>query len=240
MTSFSDWVASIPFFNSAPPATQSPLLVTQSPIPATSAAPAIPKLADAIKAVAPNVDAQRWADTLFPFMVSSGITTPKRIAAFLGQVAEESARFSVLTENLNYSAVALRNSWPSHFDNDDANDYARQPERIANRAYADRMGNGDEVSGDGWRYRGAGLIQLTGKDNQSKFAAACGVSGDVGDYLRTGKGAAQSACWYWSTNNLSALADGWQITELTKRVNGGTNGLTDRINMSNAALKALG
>lgn len=230
MTSFLDWVSSVPS-------------MFQTQIPATPVAPpvpSIPKLADAIKAAcAASVNPNDWAEALSPFMVSSGITTPKRIAAFLGQVAQESARLSVVTENLNYSAAGLLSTFGTHFTAADATAYARQPEKIANRAYADRMGNGDEASGDGWRYRGAGLIQLTGKDNQSKFAAACGVSGDVGDYLRTNKGAAQSACWFWTTNGLNPLADGWQITNLTKRVNGGTASANDRINYSNAVLKCL-
>lgn len=230
MTSFLDWISSVPS-------------MFQTQIPATPAAPpvpSIPKLADAIGAVcAASVNPNDWAEALSPFMVSSGITTPRRIAAFLGQVAEESARLSVVTENLNYGAAGLLSTFRTHFTADDAAAYARQPERIANRAYADRMGNGDEASGDGWRYRGAGLIQLTGKDNQLKFAAACGVSGDIGDYLRTMKGASQSACWFWTVKSLNSFADGWEITNITKRVNGGTNGLTGRINYSNAALRVL-
>lgn len=200
----------------------------------------IPKLADAIGAVChASVNSEDWADAISPFMVSSGITTPHRIAAFLGQLAVESAGFSVMSENLNYSAEGLRATFPTHFSGADAASYTRQPEKIANRAYCNRLGNGNEASGDGWRYRGAGLIQLTGKDSQTKFAATCAVSGDVGDYLRTARGAAQSACWYWATNNLNAFADGWQITEISHRVNGGSAGLSDRINLSNKALAAL-
>lgn len=201
----------------------------------------IPGLADAIEAVSRSiVHPQDWADALTPFMVASGITTPNRIAAFLGQVAVESAGFTVLTENLSYSAERLTAVWPNRFPNVlAAQPYARNPERLANRTYASRLGNGNEASGDGWTFRGAGLIQLTGRENQEAFAKACGITGDVGGYLRTLKGAAQSACWFWSTRGLNTLADGWQITAISKKVNGGTTGLSDRINLSTKAKAAL-
>lgn len=221
MTGFSDWVAAMPFFN---------------------APDAFAKLGDALKAVAPNMTSAQvsaWCGVLVPPM-RVGFMTPKRIAAALGQMSVESAAFSAVSENLNYSAVALHASWPDHFSFADAGTYARQPERIANRAYANRMGNGDEASGDGWRYRGAGLIQLTGKTNQEAFATAAGLPVEtVGDYLRTAKGAAESAVWFLERVGALALADGWQLTVLSRAVNGGNNGLADRIRLSNAALKAL-
>lgn len=202
----------------------------------------VPHLADAIKAVAPSstIHPQDWADALTPFMVSSGITTPHRIAAFVGQVSRESAGFSTLTENLNYTTAArLAAVWPTHFNLLIAGAYVGNPQKIANRAYADRMGNGDEASGDGWTYRGAGLIQLTGKANQTEFATDCHIVGDIGDYLRTLKGASQSACWFWAKHGLNALADVWAITHITQLVNGGISDATNRVNLSNAAMKVF-
>lgn len=225
----------------SPPAQPSPVPTVAPVLIRDPVASKLPKLADGIAAVgADSVHPQDWADALEPFMVASGIVTPKRIAAFLGQVAQESAGLSVISENLNYGAARLTQVWPSRFPSiAAATPYARNPEALANRVYASRLGNGDERSGDGWRYRGAGLIQLTGKENQTKFAAACGVSGDVGAYLRTLKGAAQSACWFWTTRNLNHLADSWSITVITQVVNGGTGSAPDRINLSNEALQAM-
>ena len=201
------------------------------------------KLPAGLRAVAPaKTDAMvtAWCAVLVPPMQAARFNTPKRIAAALGQMSVESAGFSSVSENLNYSAAALHAAWPDHFSFADAGAYARQPERIANRAYANRMGNGDEASGDGWRYRGAGLIQLTGRDNQAAFAEYVGMPVEaIGDYLRTAKGAAESAIWFLVRVGAIALADGWQLTVLSRAVNGGNNGLSDRIERSNAALKAL-
>lgn len=212
-------------------------------IPPAIAADTFAKLPDALKAVAPEmtpVSVAAWSGVLVPPMQAAGFNTPKRIAAALGQMSEESAAFSSVSENLNYSAAALRAEWPDHFSLADAATYARQPERIANRAYANRRGNGDEASGDGWLYRGAGLIQLTGKTNQQNFATAAGLPfKTIGDYLRTAKGAAESAVWFLDSVGALALADGWQLTVLSRAVNGGNNGLASRIALSNAALKAL-
>lgn len=201
----------------------------------------IPHLTDAIRAVAPSskVHPQDWADALEPFMVSSGITTSRRVAAFVGQVSRESEGFSVLTESLNYSAARLVEVWPSHFSAATAEIYANHAVSIANHVYANRMGNGNEASGDGWKYRGAGLIQLTGKANQTEFAVDCHIQGDIGDFLRTMRGAAESACWFWSKNGLNNLADAWSITQITGRVNGGIADATNRVNLSNAAMKVF-
>jgi putative chitinase len=215
--------------------------------PFTPAIPPTPdvftKLPAALRAVAPTKTSTMitaWCAVLDPPLRESGFTTSRRIAAALGQMAVESAGFSSVSENLNYSAAALRSSWPSHFTMSDATAYARQPERIANRAYANRMGNGDEASGDGWRYRGAGLIQLTGRENHEAFAAAAGLPAEtIGDYLRTAKGAAESAVWFLVRANALALADGWELVALSRAVNGGNNGLTERVDLSNAAFKAL-
>jgi putative chitinase len=194
----------------------------------------------AITAVAPHADVAKWASALAPFMTAGGITTPRRIAAFVGQVAWESTQFTQIEENLNYSAERLMTVWPTRFPTDESSKVcAHNPERLANLVYANRMGNGNYTTGDGYRFRGAGLIQLTGKDNQTKFAAAAKQApATVGDYLRTSRGAAQSAVWFWQTKGLNRPADLWLLTQLTSMINGGTDGLSQRIAFCNAALKA--
>jgi len=162
------------------------------------------------------------------------IDTPQRMAAFLAQCAHESGEFTALKENLNYKAVTLRKIFPKYFPTDEiANQYASMPNKqqaIANKVYANRMGNGDEASGDGYRYCGRGLIQLTGKENYSWFAASLEIPvEEASQYLETFEGACQSACWFWETNKLNQWADKGDILTLTKRINGGTIGLEDRI-----------
>jgi putative chitinase len=134
-------------------------------------------------------------------------------------------------ENLNYGAKGLRGTFPKYFPTDEmALAYERQPEKIANRVYASRMGNGDETSGDGFKYRGRGLIQLTGCNNYTSFATDMGMSMEEAiDYLETYEGAAMSAAWFWWKNNLNQWADQEDMLTLTKRINGGTIGLQDRI-----------
>lgn len=161
------------------------------------------------------------------------INTPLRMSHFLSQCAHESANFSIFKENLNYSADALLRVFPKYFkDKATADAYARQPEKIANRVYANRMGNGDEASGDGWKYRGRGAIQLTGKNNYAAFDKF--VDDDIlanPDLVAT-KYAVTSAAFWWSNNGLNAVADkgatNADVTAVTKRVNGGTHGLADR------------
>jgi putative chitinase len=172
------------------------------------------------------------------------INTPKRIAAFVAQCAHESGNFMVLKENLNYKPATLRRIFPKYFPTDElANEYCSRPNRqeaIANRVYASRMGNGDESSGDGWRFCGRGLIQLTGRSNYQSFADSLEMNiNDVPAYLGTFEGAAQSACWFWETNKLNQWADGGDILTLTKRINGGTIGLNDRIKHYNHALSIM-
>lgn len=158
-----------------------------------------------------------------------GIITKDRLAAFLAQCGHESNNFNTLKENLNYSASALKRVWPRHFNDENAEEYHRQPEKIANRAYRNRMGNGDEASGDGWKHRGRGAIQLTGYNNYSKFASDIDITvDDAVKYLETFDGAIESAAWYWHNNGLNALADDRNNTAMTKRINGGTHGLKDR------------
>jgi putative chitinase len=158
------------------------------------------------------------------------ITTTERVAAFLAQCGHESADFTVLKENLNYSAEGLSKVFPKRFPTvAAAQPYNRNPEKIANKIYSDRMGNGPEASGEGFKFRGRGAIQLTGKENYTKFANSINQSLDEAvAYTETLAGAIESACWFWSTNKLNALADATDIVALTKRINGGTIGLEDR------------
>lgn len=170
------------------------------------------------------------------------INTPQRVAAFVAQCAHESAGFKFLKENLNYRAASLRKVFPKYFPDDAiAARYAGKPEMIANRVYGGRMGNGPEESGDGFRYCGRGLIQLTGKINYNNFAMSIETPvEEIPDYLQTFEGAVQSACWFWETNNLNKWADSGDIKELTRRINGGYIGLEDRIKHYNHALHVLG
>lgn len=162
------------------------------------------------------------------------INTVERVAAFLAQCGHESAEFTVLTENLNYSSDALKKIWPKHFSDVDVAQYHRNPQAIANRAYRNRMGNGDEQSGDGWKFRGRGAIQLTGKSNYQAFADTIGYSLDEAvAYTETLQGAIESAAWFWWRNNLNTFADAQDIVGMTKKINGGTIGLTDRQNHYN-------
>ena len=165
----------------------------------------------------------------------------KRIAAFIAQLAHESGGFNFTSENLNYSADGLRRVFPRYFPTDElAKQYARKPEKIANRVYANRMKNGDEASGDGYKFRGRGLIQLTGRDNYTRFAAALDMTLDETiSYLETPNGAVVSAGWFWDNNKLNAYCDRDDFIGLTKRINGGTIGLEDRLHHYKLALLKL-
>jgi putative chitinase len=190
----------------------------------------------------PYID--HWHTALEQLFPDYEINTPKRIAAFVAQCAHESAGFTALVENLNYRWQSLRRVFPKYFPNDQiAQDYASRPnkqEAIANRIYASRMGNGPEESGDGFRFRGRGLIQLTGRHNYTWFAASLEISPEEAtEYLMTFEGAAQSACWFWETNKLNQWADAGDIVTLTKRINGGTIGLDDRIKHYEHALHVM-
>jgi putative chitinase len=185
---------------------------------------------------------EKYYDGLVKAMEEFEINTPLRIAAFLAQVAHESGNFRAVHENLNYKAEGLQKIFHKYFpDEETANEYARQPEKIANRVYANRMGNGDEASGDGWRYCGRGLIQLTGKANYT----ACGedLKEDLHEnpeYLETPEGAARSAAWFWNSRDLNDLADEKNIKEITKKINGGYIGLEEREKNYEHALSVLG
>jgi putative chitinase len=173
--------------------------------------------------------AEKWAIPLQFVCDKFEINTPERIAGFLAQVGHESGGLRFTVENLNYRADALTRVWPSRFPPGVAESYAMQPERIANRAYADRMGNGNEASGEGWAYRGRGLIQLTGKDAYAAFSLAADNEALLKpDLVAETELAALSAGWFWSGNGLNALADAKDIVGMTVRVNGGANGLDDR------------
>lgn len=186
-----------------------------------------------------------WFHALNEILPEYEINTPQRVAAFLAQCAHESGGFTALKENLNYKAASLRKVFPKYFPDDaTANHYASLPnkqEAIANRVYASRMGNGDEHSGDGYRYCGRGLIQLTGKDNYTWFAASLEIPvEEAAEYLQTFEGAVQSACWFWETNNLNTQADAGDIKLMTKKINGGYIGLEDRIKHYEHALHVFG
>lgn len=183
-----------------------------------------------------------WFKALSEILPEYDINTPKRVAAFLAQCAHESGGFIFLKENLNYKAASLRKVFPKYFPDDaTAAAYANKPEKIANRVYANRMGNGDEASGDGFRYCGRGLIQLTGKDNYTFFAGSLGIPvEEASEYLQTFEGAVQSACFFWEQNNLNQWADKGDILTLTKRINGGTIGLEDRQKHYEHALHIFG
>lgn len=176
-------------------------------------------------------------------MIRWDITTNSRIAAFLAQAAHESAELTQLEENLNYSAEALLRVWPSRFTPDQAAACARKPESIANRVYSNRLGNGPPESGDGWRYRGRGIFQLTGRANYSTCSIA--IAGDVDtlilnpELLATPEYACESAGWFWSSRGLSELADRGGFEDITRRINGGLNGYQDRCAYLNRAVEVL-
>ena len=198
---------------------------------------------DQLKQIIPkNPYVEHWYNALSKLLPDYGIDTPARMAAFLAQCAHESGDFKFIKENLNYRAASLRKTFGKYFPTDEiAQQYANKPEKIANRVYANRMGNGPEESGDGYRYCGRGLIQLTGKENYFWFAASLQITPEeASEYMETFEGAAQSACWFWETNNLNQWADAKDILTLTKRINGGTIGLEDRKRHFEHALHIFG
>lgn len=161
----------------------------------------------------------------------NNINTPIRIAYFMSQVAAESVGFLLVEENLNYSAKALLETWSTRFTSETASQYAHQPEKIANYVYANRMGNGDEASGDGWNFRGRGLIQITGRTNYTNMSGYLNnqLILDTPEIVATdSKLAAESAGWFWSAHNLNQYADAGDFIGLTKAINGGLNGLAAR------------
>ena len=167
------------------------------------------------------------------------IVGTKRIAAFIAQVGHESGHLTRLVENLNYTADALRMTWPSRFDAGLASATARKPEQIANIAYGKRMGN--TAPGDGWKYRGRGLIQITGKNNYRACGEALGLDLIAQpELLEKPQHACASAAWFWATNGLNTLADAGNFDGITQRLNGGQTGAPDRQTLYAWALKVLG
>jgi putative chitinase len=200
--------------------------------------------------IAPSIGASAtvYVGALNAAMSRYCIGTPQRAAHFLAQVVHESGELACMREDLNYSAAALRRTWPMRFASIEiAQLYSRQPEKIANCVYANRMGNGDEKSGDGWRYRGAGWIQLTGRDNHREVAGELAVIGDVGAWLGTVQGAALSAAWFWwkrgcnrhaDAGNVDAISDLINIGHLTGRV-GDSVGYDKRLSLTRHCLAVL-
>lgn len=191
---------------------------------------------------AANIDgalAMKWAEPLTAAMDMFAIVTPIRRAHFIAQIGHESGSFARLVENLNYSAEGLLRTWPSRFDKATASAAARNPERIANIVYGGRMGNTDP--GDGWKYRGRGLIQLTGRENYRRAANATGLELLVHPELleHTGE-AATVAAWYWADRGLNPLADAGKLEAITRKINGGVNGLVDRQERYLVAARVLG
>ena len=198
---------------------------------------------DQLKQMVPGIPyAEHWHEALEQLLPDYEINTPQRIAAFIAQCAHESGGFRFVKENLNYKAASLRKIFGKYFPDDAiAAAYANRPEMIANRVYGGRMGNGPEASGEGYKYCGRGLLQLTGKENYSWFAASLEIGPEeAAEYLETFEGAAQSACWFWETNNLNVEADAGDIKKMTKKINGGYIGLEDRIKHYEHALHIMG
>ena len=188
-------------------------------------------------------DWKEWYDAMCEILPLWEVDTVERVAGFIAQCGHESGGFRVLSENLNYSAKALNTIFPKYFRRAgrDANEYHRQPEKIANVIYANRMDNGDADSGDGWRFRGGGILQLTGRYNYTQFAKAVDMTPEEAvDYVRTKKGAIDSACWFWDTNNINKWCDDMDVVGATKRINGGTIGLDDRKKHYLHAMDVLG
>jgi putative chitinase len=187
-----------------------------------------------------GIDAAKWYTPLIDMFARYNINTIQRQASFIGQCQHESENFTKLEEGLNYSATRLMAVWPSRFPSlDVANQYANNPEKLANKVYAGRMGNTQD--GDGWAYHGRGLIQLTGRDNYKNCGAAVGMDLiNHPELLMQPNGASLSAGWFWNKHGLNDLADARDYETMTKRINGGTLGLDDRIAKINKALEILG
>ena len=176
-------------------------------------------------------DWKDWYEAMCEILPLWEVNTIERVAGFIAQCGHESGGFRVLSENLNYSAKALNTIFPKYFKRAgrEANEYHRQPEKIANVIYANRMDNGDASSGDGWTFRGGGILQLTGRYNYTEFGKAVEKTPEEAvEYVRTKAGALDSACWFWDTNNINKYCDNQDIVGMTKRINGGTIGLDDR------------
>lgn len=184
-----------------------------------------------------------WYQPLVDILPEYGIVTVSRVAGWLSQTGHESMDFRTLQENLNYSASGLMRTFPRYFPNEAvANSYHRQPMKIANRAYANRMGNGPESSGDGWNFRGRGILQITGKDNYRRCSLALygnEILLEQPDLLLEPDGSIRSACWYWNSRNINNDADNNDVRAMTLKINGGYHGLDDRTNRFNRCMDVL-
>lgn len=241
---FSGHVTPVTLIAPAPSAVLAPVVPAPRADPAP-AAPSIPGLEAALRAAAPGASAGIWIPALTGPMIAAGMTTPKRVSAFLGRcVAEAGNNFAELSENDNYThADRLVVVFPREFANVAiAAPYVGNPEKIANRCYAGKLGNGDEASGDGWAFRGGGLLQLTGRNTITAFGKTIGMTAEAAAvFLRTPPGAAAGACWYWATRNLNNAADSWSLGLVTLKVNGtAMEGYAVATAASNAALAAMG
>ena len=194
-----------------------------------------------------NKEVDAWYEALVAVMPKYGINTERRAAHFISQCAHESNNFRSLQENLNYSEKALKAVFGRYFgDAPKANaaEYARNPEKIANRVYFDKyrkykMGNTNE--GDGWLFRGRGLKQLTGRENYTKFGASVNMTAEeAAEYVATPAGAVESACWFWNAKNLNNIADTDDVTKMTKIINGGNIGLESRQTRYKKAMEVFG
>lgn len=188
------------------------------------------------KMIPTNSSANEWYPIAVDFFEKYNIDTTNRIAGFMAQCGHESSDFKNLEENLNYSIDNLLRVFPRYFGKgkEDPKEYARNPEKLANYVYMDANRSksgalGNTQAGDGWRFRGGGIKQLTGRNNYAAFAKGVGMTTEeAGDYVRTKKGAFESACWFWKTNGIAKYADADDIVGMSKRINGGDIGLADR------------
>lgn len=195
-----------------------------------------------------NKETEEWYEAALTLFEEYEINTPLRIAGFMAQCAHESADFTRLEENLNYSEKALNSVFGRYFGKGkrDAKEYARDPKAIANYVYQDEFRSkrgalGNTERGDGWRFRGRGIKQLTGRNNYRAFGKSVGMSAEeAAEYVATPKGAIESACWFWKTNKLEKYADADDNLGLTKKINGGTIGLDDRNRRYDEAKAILG
>ena len=195
-----------------------------------------------------NKNPGEWYDALVEIMPKYGITTKRRVAHFISQCGHESGDFRIMEENLNYSEKALNAVFGRYFGpgKRDAAEYSRNPEKIANYVYMDEFRSkggqmGNTQDGDGWRFRGRGLKQLTGRNNYTAFAKSVDISAEeAADYVSTFKGAVESACWFWDKNKLNTIAEGDDVKAMTKKINGGTIGLEDRQKRYSKAMEVLG
>jgi len=193
-----------------------------------------------------NKEVEEWCEELNKALPKYGITTPERIAGFTSQCAHESQDFCALSENLSYRQETLLKVFPRYFGPGKRNaaEYARNPEKIANYVYMDEFRTsklGNTQPGDGWRFRGRGLKQLTGRDNYTRFAKDYDMTAEqAAEWLETKEGALASALWFWNTNKLNAIADTADVAALTKKINGGNIGLPDRQARYTKAMAALG